>query len=218
MPLRLMSIQIRLETDEKAVKIVTVHKSKGLEYPIVFCPFSWGAAEVGRNSLVVYHDGENSLQSTIDIGFPANENGKRYMEHERLAENIRLLYVTLTRAKYRCYLAWGAVNESETSALAYLLHYPSQGQKELNLATLKDFMKGLNDEQMVKDIARFVDKSESAIELMSVPQHSGHVYRRATTGDCCAGMPSILWRDRERLANNEFFCHYFRKRSACRDA
>ncbi|MCK7474911.1 MAG: hypothetical protein MZV49_18365 [Rhodopseudomonas palustris] len=38
--------QIRLETDEKAVKIVTVHKSKGLEYPIVFCPFSWGGAEI----------------------------------------------------------------------------------------------------------------------------------------------------------------------------
>jgi len=169
--------QIRLETDEKAVKIVTVHKSKGLEYPIVFCPFSWGAAEVGKDNPIVYHDGENSLQSTIDIGFPANENSKRYMEHERLAENIRLLYVTLTRAKYRCYLAWGAVNETETSALAYLLHHSSQAQKELKLAMLKDFMKGLKDEQMVRDIARFVEKSEGAIELMSVPQHSGRVYR-----------------------------------------
>jgi exodeoxyribonuclease V beta subunit len=169
--------QIRLETDEKAVKIVTVHKSKGLEYPIVFCPFSWGGAEVGKDSPIVYHDGENSLQSTIDIGFPANENSKMYMENERLAENIRLLYVTLTRAKYRCYLAWGAVNETETSALAYLLHHSSQAQKELTLATLKDFMKGLNDEQMVKDIAKLVEKSEGAIELMPVPQHSGRVYR-----------------------------------------
>ena len=168
--------QIRLETDEKAVKIVTVHKSKGLEYPIVFCPFSWGGAEVGKDSPIVYHDGENSLQSTIDIGFPTNENSKRYMEQERLAENIRLLYVTLTRAKYRCYLAWGAVNETETSALAYLLHHSSQAQKELKLATLKGFMKGLNDEQMVKDITRLAEKSEGAIELVSFPLHSGRVY------------------------------------------
>jgi exodeoxyribonuclease V beta subunit len=168
--------QIRLETDEKAVKIVTVHKSKGLEYPVVFCSFSWGAAETGKNSLVVYHDGEKAYQPTIDIGFPANESGKRYMEHERLAENIRLLYVTLTRAKYRCYLAWAAINESETSALAYLLHYQSHTQKLLNLPTLKDFIKGLNDEQMVNDIARLVDKSEGAIELMTVPARSGLVY------------------------------------------
>jgi exodeoxyribonuclease V beta subunit len=33
--------QLRLESDEHLVKIVTIHKSKGLEYPVVFCPFLW---------------------------------------------------------------------------------------------------------------------------------------------------------------------------------
>jgi exodeoxyribonuclease V beta subunit len=169
--------QIRLETDEKAVKIVTIHKSKGLEYPIVFCPFSWGGAETGKDSLVVYHDGDRTYQPTIDIGSPANESGKSYMELERLAELIRLLYVTLTRAKYRCYLAWGAINETETSAMAYLLHYLSRAQKTLNLPALKDFIKGLNDEQMVEDIASLVDKSGGAIELMPIPAYSGLVFR-----------------------------------------
>ena len=165
--------QIRLETDEKAVKIVTIHKSKGLEYPVVFCPFSWGSAEAGKDSLVVYHDGAKDYQSTIDIGFPASESAKRYMEHERLAENIRLLYVTLTRAKYRCYMAWGSINEAETSALAYLLHHPPLPQKTLSIATIKDFVKGLSDEQMVIDIARLVDASEGAIELIMAPAPSG---------------------------------------------
>jgi exodeoxyribonuclease V beta subunit len=168
--------QIRLETDEKAVKIVTIHKSKGLEYPIVFCPFFWGGAEKGKSNLVVYHDRARANEPTIDIGFPANEDGKRSMEHERLAELIRLLYVTLTRAKYRCYLVWGAINGSETSALVYLLHYQPQARQTLNLAELKDFMNGLNDGQMEKDIERLVEKSEEAIELMKVPVPSGLVY------------------------------------------
>lgn len=169
--------QIRLETDEKAVKIVTIHKSKGLEYPVVFCPFSWGSAETGKNSLVVYHDSNKAHQPTIDIGFPANENSRRSMEHERLAELVRLLYVTLTRAKYRCYLAWGPINESETSALAYLIHYRPKTQKIINLAGLKDFMKGLNDHQMEEDIANLVEKSGGAIELMSIPAPASLIYR-----------------------------------------
>ncbi len=45
--------QIRLETDEKAVKIVTVHVSKGLEYPIVFCPFLWGGIK-DRDEVVIF--------------------------------------------------------------------------------------------------------------------------------------------------------------------
>jgi len=169
--------QIRLETDEKAVKIVTIHKSKGLEYPVVFCPFSWGSAETGKNSLVVYHDSNKAHQPTIDIGFPVNENSRRSMEHERLAELVRLLYVTLTRAKYRCYLAWGPINESETSALAYLIHYRPKTQKIINLAGLQDFMKGLNDHQMEEDIANLVEKSGGAIELMPIPAPASLVYR-----------------------------------------
>lgn len=168
--------QVHLETDEKAVKIITIHKSKGLEYPIVFCPFSWGSAATGKNSLIVYHDSNKANQPTIDIGFPANGNSRRSMEHERLAELVRLLYVTLTRAEYRCYLAWGLINESETSALAYLLHYRPRTQKIINLAGLQDFMKGLNDRQMEEDIINLVEKSGGAIELMPIPAPAGLIY------------------------------------------
>ena len=46
--------QIRLETDEQAVRIVTVHKSKGLQYPIVFCPFGWNTG--AGSGEVIFHD------------------------------------------------------------------------------------------------------------------------------------------------------------------
>lgn len=168
--------QIRLETDEKAVKIVTVHKSKGLEYPIVFCPYSWNSAIRDKEGLVVYHDDEKWNRPTLNIGFPAHERARRSMEIEQLAENVRLLYVTLTRAKYRCYLAWGAINESETSALAYLLHLPKENKKSVNLGEVKDFMRTLGDDRMVEDIVRLVDASEGAIELTSIPEPTDLIY------------------------------------------
>ena len=51
--------QLRLESDENLVRIVTVHKSKGLEYPVVFCPFLWSGrlqAADSKNSTLLYHD------------------------------------------------------------------------------------------------------------------------------------------------------------------
>ncbi|OPY64319.1 MAG: RecBCD enzyme subunit RecB [Syntrophorhabdus sp. PtaU1.Bin050] len=168
--------QIRLETDEKAVKIVTIHKSKGLEYPIVFCPFSWGNAELGKNGLVVYHDWDRNCQSTLDITLTPGEKAKQYAEVERLAENIRLLYVTLTRAQCRSYLAWGYINDSETSALAYLLHAPSGCLGEFSLSALKKQMKGQSDEEMMKDLKVLVERSGGSIGLSVLPEAAGLVY------------------------------------------
>lgn len=169
--------QMRLETDERAVKIVTIHKSKGLEYPIVFCPFSWDAAEKDKSGLVVYHDKESSQQATLDISFPPGSRGKESMQSERLAELVRLVYVTLTRAKYRCYVAWGYMKDSETSALSYLFHYRSPSGEDVNLAAVKDFMTTLSDADMMKDLDQLVRASEGTIEVMPLPAHVGLSYR-----------------------------------------
>ena len=117
--------QLRLETDEKAVKLVTIHKSKGLEYPVVFCPFSWKGANIehGGEEQVFFHEhGDGGL--VRDLGSPDYEAHKQLARVERLAENVRLLYVALTRAKHRCYFVWGAFRDAATSAPAWLLHPP----------------------------------------------------------------------------------------------
>ncbi|OPY82133.1 MAG: RecBCD enzyme subunit RecB [Syntrophorhabdus sp. PtaU1.Bin153] len=168
--------QTRLETDERAVKIVTIHKSKGLEYPIVFCPFSWGSADLGKNGPVVYHDGDRDFQCTLDITPAPGKKAKLCAEVEKLAENIRLLYVTLTRAKCRLYLAWGSINESETSALAYLLHASSRRPEGLSLSVMKEQMKGLSDEEMVKDLEVLVERSGGSIGVSVLPEAGGLVY------------------------------------------
>lgn len=122
---RLEEHQLRLESDADAVKVVTIHKSKGLEYPVVFCPFNWGSSRV-RRDVYSFHDEGDGWQLNVALE-DAGEDARRAAEREQLAENVRLLYVSVTRAKNRCYLVWGPINRSETSSLAWILHGPKGG-------------------------------------------------------------------------------------------
>ncbi len=105
--------QLRLESDQNLVQIVTIHKSKGLEYPIVFCPFLWGAARGGRGdglTGVAYHD--DAGDAVIDYGheFHAKERQDDIAQRLKLedsAETLRLIYVALTRAVHRCVIVAG---------------------------------------------------------------------------------------------------------------
>ncbi|NLW82105.1 MAG: exodeoxyribonuclease V subunit beta [Desulfovibrionales bacterium] len=109
--------QLRLDTDRDAVQIVTIHKSKGLQYPVVFCPFIYGKARCPEDRALV-HDGGLLL----DLGSPDLPARMRAALEEAQAERVRLLYVALTRAKCRCYAVWGRINEAETSGAAWLFH------------------------------------------------------------------------------------------------
>jgi exodeoxyribonuclease V beta subunit len=95
---RLEEHQLRLESDEAAVKIVTIHKSKGLEYRVVFCPFAWSGSSA-RGKEVFFHDPAADRRLTLDLGGDDSALSRRYAEAETLSENLRLLYVALTRAK-----------------------------------------------------------------------------------------------------------------------
>jgi len=108
----------RLESDENAVRIVTVHRSKGLQYPIVFCPFLWDTADLRDESAFTYHDGTKEyLAVGIDDAAAVEAAGR-----ESLGEKLRLFYVAVTRAQHRCYLAWGNFNKTGGSAAWYLLN------------------------------------------------------------------------------------------------
>ena len=107
--------QLRLESDENAVKIITIHKSKGLEYPVVFCPFGWEGSTI-KNKEIVFHDNTENYNLVLDLDAGQNSLHIVRAQNELLAENLRLLYVALTRAKKRCYLAWGCFKTAQTSA------------------------------------------------------------------------------------------------------
>ncbi|MBN2514655.1 MAG: exodeoxyribonuclease V subunit beta [Deltaproteobacteria bacterium] len=162
--------QLRLESDENAVKIVTVHKSKGLEYPVVFCPFLWDGSKV-RNPKkpFLFHDEENGRRLTLDLGSGDMDRNRAFAEQEQLAENMRLLYVALTRAKERCYLVWGRFNEAETSAPAYLFHRSDDRDNENVIERTEKHFKTLNDETLFNELKSIRDMSQGAISLCEMP-------------------------------------------------
>lgn len=117
------SYVIRLEKDEKAVQIVTIHRSKGLEYSVVFCPFNWTSV-VGANSSrdILFHDPANENRLTWDLRQEPDPAHVTAFRREQLAEAIRLLYVAVTRARNRCYLFWAMTRDSGNGANCALAH------------------------------------------------------------------------------------------------
>ena len=106
--------QVRLESDQNLVQIFTIHRSKGLEYPIVFCPFLWDGSAGGHRGAAIpreYHDAAGRpVIDYRDLGDDAEM--KRRMKMEADAERLRLIYVALTRAVHRCYLVVGSYTAS----------------------------------------------------------------------------------------------------------
>ena len=134
---------LRLESDAKLIKVVTVHKSKGLEYPLVLLPFVCAAREIDGKSKTppMYHAADTG-QLMIDLSAgdeikPARERAN----DERLSEEMRLLYVALTRARYATWLGMAPVGDTrnkqgktqlDKSGLGYLL----AGGAEINSAQI----------------------------------------------------------------------------------
>jgi exodeoxyribonuclease V beta subunit len=160
--------QLRLESDDQSVKIITIHKSKGLEFPVVFCPFSWeGSLINGRE--ILFHDKDINETLTLDIGSKHFKTHLAIAQNEHLAENLRLLYVALTRAIHKCYLVWGRFNTADTSAIAYLLHYkgkPEDNLRENLLTSLIEDISEKKEEDFLDDLKELSTKSEGSIEIV----------------------------------------------------
>jgi exodeoxyribonuclease V beta subunit len=129
---------VRLESDAELVQVVTVHKSKGLEYPVVFLPFAASCREVDRRGrrFITWVDDAG----TRALDFTLGDETMASAERERLREDLRLFYVALTRARHALWLGVGLLkskgsksggNKLDRSALGYLL---GGGQGELSPA------------------------------------------------------------------------------------
>ena len=139
------ALQLRLESDEDAVHIVTLHSAKGLEYPVVFCPNLWQPRSVRLNNqqeIILCHENREMI---ADLGSENFSERRLQAQHEELAEDLRLFYVALTRAKYRCYLAWADVrskDKANDSAMAYLFEF-ADANFAAQQQILQNFSRGL---------------------------------------------------------------------------
>ncbi len=190
--LKMQSIEdeqlLRLESDENLVQIVTVHKSKGLEYPIVFIPYAWTIGASGSRTssdVVSFHD-RAGFHAAIDLGSDEQKQHRELQLEENLSESLRLMYVAVTRARYLCVLGLGKVDAVKPlSALSYLLF---RDATQTDVSGLKK-----PDEALVAaEISRL---SDSAVDCIT---------------HCEAVEPSIIFKDegsRAVLKNREFSGH-----------
>lgn len=123
---------LRLESDEDLVRIMTVHSSKGLEFPVVFCPFTWDvpSGRTSRDGTAICHvegeDGSGTYPVVLNLDPGPGDRNAEFLEN--VMEDVRLLYVAVTRARERCVIATARLTSTkEISPLSWLLHQEPLG-------------------------------------------------------------------------------------------
>ena len=109
----------RVESDDESVKIVTIHKSKGLEYNIVLAPFLDFTVNEDR--------GFYSMRDPVSGDYIGAESERlsteqlKWYARQAEQENRRLLYVAITRAVYKCYIFRNTYGRNKNSTLGLFL-------------------------------------------------------------------------------------------------
>jgi exodeoxyribonuclease V beta subunit len=154
--------QLRLESDAEAVQILTIHKSKGLEFPVVLCPYLGGPSKLrdGDKARLRYHDPDADGALVLDIRDPkdpAKRPALELGERETFAESMRLLYVAVTRAAHRCEIFWGATVGFERSPFGHAMH--PRGGDDPPAGTQK-WLKSASDDALLAELEALVAAAE----------------------------------------------------------
>ena len=103
---------VRLESDDDLVKVITIHASKGLQYPVVCLPFAHSHREVQAHTAAVLQRGESQADRHWTLSFDRQD--ARGADQDRLREDIRLWYVALTRAQHALWVGWSPVKSGNS--------------------------------------------------------------------------------------------------------
>ncbi|MFI6865383.1 UvrD-helicase domain-containing protein [Nocardia sp. NPDC050406] len=122
----------RLDRDARSVQIATVHASKGLEFPVVYLPFAWDSMMLPKNAALLFHDDQD--RRVLDVGgpdAPGHAARKMRADGEAAGEELRLLYVALTRAGAQVVAWWAPSYNTATGPLHRMLLGRRAGEAEV---------------------------------------------------------------------------------------
>lgn len=145
---------LRLESEEKLIKIITIHKSKGLEYPVVWMPFIAKKSQGAESEAISFYRDENQK-----LCWDFNSKNKAIIEiknNAEYAEDLRLLYVALTRAKYQLHLILPTEFSSSWNAMHYILANGNLGKNGVQSQP------ALLDKGFQAENSRFITLSDTA--------------------------------------------------------
>ena len=168
---------IRLESDEEAVQVVTSHLSKGLQYGIVFVPFSWSLRPMAGDGLQCGRlpDDDATVLLPSFLGGSDAEALRRKLESaaatQTMEEELRLLYVAVTRARSYCALVWGSIHGSLDTAPAHIFHDRSGPTPAFTSSSKRDA--GVPPEQLLVDLTELVQAGAGAITAGPLSPGSG---------------------------------------------
>ncbi len=162
---------VRLESDARLIKIITIHKSKGLEYPLVFLPFICSFKEVASRSSSHYRYHDHNQDLHIDLH--KKEEIRALSDEERLQEDIRLIYVAMTRAQYACWLGIAAVKSGNSKACQL---------EKSGMGSLLGWQTGMTATDMALQLKQIKGNCQ-AITLLELPKPSldSYIPPRQTT-------------------------------------
>ena len=132
--------EIRLSKDDEAVQIVTVHSSKGLEYPVVFVGFEW-ARSINNSKKKVEPAFDQEAGRRYICMNEDNEDYKKNWVQEAEKEHVRLLYVAMTRAKYITYLVMPRYKSISNSAIGTVM--AGEDSKQVDITGVFNEMEGV---------------------------------------------------------------------------
>lgn len=160
---------VRLESDADLVKVVTVHKSKGLEYPVVCLPFACSFRKVERRWTRYLKLADAAGTRAVKLDY--DDDDLERADHERLREDLRLFYVALTRARHALWMGFAALRVGNArdcvnhrSAPGYLLGGLSARSEDAWLKRL---------EALAEEARR---SGEGCIALEPAAEDSAHTY------------------------------------------
>ncbi|MCC5905799.1 MAG: exodeoxyribonuclease V subunit beta [Balneolaceae bacterium] len=156
-----------LESDQNLVKISTVHNSKGLQFPVVFCPSLWEGRDRVTDKIIPYHQ-ENTRNVVLNIDQQSNEQRKKAEDQfllESVAEEARKAYVAMTRAKYACNLFWASHTSSVCSGLGAILLGKDQVEKAVRDNGKVSNKGDITDKIFLERLKELAEESSGTIDL-----------------------------------------------------